>query len=217
MSIDELINLSDLIVIGNFVSVHPSRWNTSNGVLPNNATIETVSQNKWSIFTDFEFKISQYIKGETTAPVIRIRTFQGEVGIDKMTTSNEPNYQLQGVYLLFLFIDDGPTSLASPNAYYGTSSPYQIFDNTAKSKKDEWLLEDLIAYIQKVLSETISTPTELISEQTPSATTTPEITISETETLIPTEKIVESLTPSLDKITQDASTPVPSETITPTP
>lgn len=189
MSFDELIQLADLIVVGQFVEVQPSRWNTPNGNLPDNATLEIVSENKWSIFTDFKFKINNYIKHDTKAPIISIRVFQGEVGQDKMIANGEPSYEVGKEYFLFLFTDDGPTSSVSPGAYYGTSSPYQIINNKAISNKDEWLLEDLIAYIQKVLSEPTQTPTESISLETPPATITPEIIISETEIPISTETI----------------------------
>lgn len=189
MSFEELIKLVDLIVIGQFIEVQPSRWNTPSGNLPDDATLDTVSKNKWSIFTDYKFMITNYIKNDTKEPIISIRIFQGEVGQDRMIADSQPSYEVGKEYLLFLFIDNGPTSSVSPGAYYGTSSPYQVTNNKAISNKDEWQLEDLIAYIQKIISEPPQTPTELIPEQTPSATMTPEIIISETETPVPTETI----------------------------
>ena len=188
-----------MVVVGQFIAVHPSRWDTPSGKLPDTATIELVSENRWSIFTDSEFKISQYLKGNTKAPIIRIRTFQGEVGQDKVIASDEPIYEVGKEYLLFLFIDDGPTSSVSPGAYYGTSSPYEILDNKAKSNKDEWLLEDLIAYIEKSLSGEVSLPTS---------------------TPIPTEPVIETPLPFTDTpVTTDlpTETPTATETASPTP
>lgn len=170
MSLDDLIERADLIVIGDFLNIHPSRWNTANGKLPDNATIELVSQQDLSIFTDSNFQVAQYLKGDARSPIVRIRTFGGKVGNDSMIVSGEPVYEIGRTYLLFLYYNTGATANIDPGSYYGSSAPYEITDGKAVSVKDEWVLEELIAYIQKSLStETFSptltpTPTELLIE-----------------------------------------------------
>lgn len=163
LSLDDLISLADLIVIGNFEKANPGRWSTSDGKLPDTATIDLVSQERLSIFTDWDFHIVKSIKGESLRPIISVRTFGGQVGEDRMIVSDTPSYEIGKTYLLFLFLETGPTSDVAPGAYYGTSSPYEIMDGKAVSADDEWLLEDLIVYIEKSLSgessETTETPT----------------------------------------------------------
>lgn len=177
MNLDELIGIADMIVIGDFLNIHPSRWSTANGKLPDNATIESVSQQHLRIFTDSNFKIAQYLKGDAQDPVIRIRTFGGQVGEDSMIVSGQPIYKTDQTYLLFLFYNTGTTANIDPGTYYGTSAPYEITDGKAVSVKDEWVLEELIAYIQNSLSseapistESVALPTEVpILIDTPAA------------------------------------------------
>lgn len=152
LSLDDLIKLADLIVIGEFDKSNPSKWSTADGKLPDNATIDQVSREGLSIFTDWDFNVTDFIKGEALSPIISIRTFGGQVGEDRMIVSDAPSYELGKTYLLFLFLETGPTSDVAPGAYYGTSSPYEIKDGKAILPDDEWLLEDLLAYIEKSLS-----------------------------------------------------------------
>jgi len=104
----------------------------------------------------------------------------GQVGEDRMIFSGSPTYEFGKTYLLFLFLETGPTAKVVPGAYYGTSSPYQIIDGKAISIDDEWLLEDLIAYIEKSLSS--ETPVSTESPAFPTETLLPP-----TETPISTE------------------------------
>ncbi|HLA07558.1 MAG TPA: hypothetical protein VJ022_08950, partial [Anaerolineales bacterium] len=119
-------------------------------------------------------RAAKFLKGEVSVPVIRIRIFGGQVGEDRMIVSDAPSYEIGKTYLLFLFSDTGPTADIVPGAYYGTSSPYEIKDGKAVSLGDEWLLEDLIAYIEKSLpGESASPiPTETLTE-TPIPADTP--------------------------------------------
>lgn len=177
-SLDDLIGIADLIVIGDFVNFHPSRWSTANGKLPDNATIELVSQQRLSIFTDSNFQVAQYLKGDAQNPVVRIRTFGGQVGKDSMIVSGEPIYKTDQTYLLFLYYNTGATADIDPGSYYGSSTLYEITDGKAISVKDEWILEELIAYIQNSLAQPI--PTE------PPITEIPTETPISTETVSPT-------------------------------
>lgn len=176
MSLDDLIAKADLIVVGDFVKIRPSRWNTANGRLPDNATIEIVSQEHLRIFTDSDFQVDQYLKGDVQIPVVRIRTFGGQVGDDSMIVSGEPVYEIRKTYLLFLYYNTGATADIDPGSYYGSSTFYEISDGKAISVKDEWVLEELIAYIEKSLSNEplIETPisTDLPTEM-PSPIATP--------------------------------------------
>ena len=181
MSLNDLIERADLIVIGDFINIHPSRWSTANGKLPDDATIESVSQQHLSIFTDSNFQVTQYLKGDAQSPVIRIRTFGGQVGEDSMIVSGEPTYEVGQAYLLFLYYNTGASANIDPGSYYGSSTLYEISDGKAISVKDEWVLEELIAYIQNALAQPI--PTE------PAVTEIPTETPISTETLISTETV----------------------------
>lgn len=160
LSLDDLISMADLIVVGDFEKANPSRWSTTDGKLPDNATIDSISQEHLSIFTDWDFHVVKYIKGVSPAPTISVRTLGGQVGEDTMIVSDAPTYEIGKTYLLFLFLETGPTSDVAPGAYYGTSSPYEIIDNRVISADGEWPLEVLIAYIEKTLSVENTWPTE---------------------------------------------------------
>ena len=51
MSLEDLIVESDLIGVGEFVAIHPSRWSTINGKLPETATLDTISRQHLVIFS----------------------------------------------------------------------------------------------------------------------------------------------------------------------
>lgn len=176
MSLEEIITESDLIVIGEFISILPSRWSTDNGRLPGNATIDSVSQQRLTIFTDSIFQVNQYLKGETQNSTIRIRTFGGQVGQDRMIVSGGLSYKTEQAYLLFLSHDTGATADIDPGDFLATGvyqGVYEILDGKAKSREDEWSLEELLAHIEQSLSAEIPiSPTETLTE-TPFPTETP--------------------------------------------
>lgn len=151
MSIDDLIAKSDLVVIGWVDTVYPSRWNTSDGNLPDNVTVETISSDT-IIFTDISFHISEILKGKIEQSQVRIRIFGGEVKQDRMTISGEPSLITGQPYLLFLSPDTGLTSEIEPGHFLVTGAiqgAYQISGDKAISVSDEWLLQDLVDYIRK--------------------------------------------------------------------
>jgi hypothetical protein len=185
MSLDDLIAKADIIAIGEFSAIQPSRWSTPNGKLPPNTTLDYVSEHRLRIFSDSPFHTSSILKGESQSPVIRVRTFGGSVGQDSMTISGEPVYETDKLYLLFLYYNTGTTADIDSGAYYGSYVFYEIIDGQAVSARDKWLLEDLIAYIEKPLAAATAVPTEsptlpelltptlLVSTDTPIPTATP--------------------------------------------
>lgn len=207
LSLDDLITAADVIAVGNFVGFHSSRWSTLNGKLPENATLEWVSRQRIIIFKDSDFQVTQYIKGNKQKEIISIRTLGGKVDEDEMIVSDEPVYEPGKTYLLFLFLETGPTAKVAPGAYYGTSFPYEVRDGKVVSARDEWALEDLIAYIEKTLSGEVL-PVDGATVETP-ITDTPLSTpvFTETLTVIETPQPTEFLT----------ETPFPEKTSTPTP
>lgn len=153
MSMDDLIAKSDLIVLGQVDTVYPSRWNTSDGNLPNDVTVETISSDM-IIFTDISFNISEILKGKIEHPQVRVRIFGGEVKQDRMTISGEPSLIAGQTYVLFLSPDTGLTSEIETGHFLVTGAiqgAYQIFGDKAVSASDGWLLQDLVDYIRKSL------------------------------------------------------------------
>lgn len=193
MKLDYLITEADLIVIGNPNTINPSRWNTPDGKLPRGTTVNTISPNM-VIFTDVIFRIEDTIKGLVNQNTVRIRSVGGMVGEDKMIVSGIASLEMGKSYLLFLGEDTtGGTANIDPGHYFvrgGLQGLYEIFGGKAISLREEWQLEELIAYIQKSLSAEALLPT-----LTPA----------------PTELLIETLTPS------PTQTPLPTETTTPTP
>ncbi len=214
LSLDDLIAESDLIVVGKLDSVYPSRWNTPNGRLPRGTTVYSITSDKM-IFTDVNINLTQIIKGEKNQNVVRIRSLGGVVEQDQMIADDViPEFGKN--YLLFLSQEIRPTENFDPIHYwtFGYQGIYEITDGKAVSVKDEWILEDLIAYIQESLSTEIPSltlspvPTELLIE-----TLTPFLAPTETPLLAvtPTELLTETPT---ELPTQ---TPTPTETVSPTP
>ncbi len=201
MSLDTLITEADLIVIGSVDKVHPSRWNTPSGKLPKGITVHTITPDK-VIFTDVNFSVDQILKGQSNQKTVRIRSLGGVVGQDQMIVSGVASLEIGNTYLLFLGKDTGSTADITPGHYFvrgGLQGLYQISEGKATSFRDEWLLEELIAYIEKSLSGQVSLPTP---------------------TPIPTESLIETPLPFTDTpVATDLpiQTPFPTETTSPTP
>lgn len=162
MSLDTLIKEADLIVIGNVDTIYPSRWNTPNGNLPTGITVETITPDK-VIFTDVNFIVGQIVKGNSEQKTVRIRSLGGMVGQDQMIVSGVASLEMGKTYLLFLVKDTGSTAEINPGHYFvsgGLQGLYQISDGKVDSFRDEWQLEDLIAYIQNSVSTSTDLPTE---------------------------------------------------------
>lgn len=205
MSLDDLIVDSNLIVIGQLISVRPSHWNTVDGKLPKEITIDTITPDK-VILTDFNFKIDQTIKGDFNQKVVLIRTLGGVVGNDQMIYNSVlKEIKTENYYLLFLFQDKRPLDHFDEAHYWvngGYQGLYEIIDGRAISKVDKWDIDELIAYIQKSLSA-----------ESPSPVLSP----------VPTEFLIETLTPlptasPTELLTEiPTQTPTLTETASPTP
>lgn len=207
VSLDGLIAEADLIAIGEVEKLYPGRWNTPNGKLPIDITAKTITT-KNIIYTDLNFLISQVVKGKNENSV-RLRTFGGQVDQDTMIVSSEVSLEVEQTYLLFLFIDElGLTANIDSGHYIVLGSiqgVYKIDEGKAVSFRDEWPLDELIAYIQKSLSA-----------ESPSPALSP----------VPTELLIETLTPLPTAPTETPSPAVtftefpaetPTETVSPTP
>ena len=162
-TIDDLIEESELIIIGKVDTILPSKWKVPHGEIPQNLTVSIILENDMSIVTDHLISIEKILKGEYKESIVRVRAFVGEIDQIRFKSSSEPSYKLGQSYLLFLHEDHGPTQIVDPgdyiavNAIYGV---YEIIGDKAISSGDEWLLEDLIAYIEKSLSAEVILPTE---------------------------------------------------------
>jgi hypothetical protein len=151
LSLDDLIDESELIIVGETKTVLLSKWKAPNGKAPKNITPHQILDQRISIFTDSLLSVTQVIKGEYTDPLIRIRSFVGEIEHVSWVNSSEPIYEKGQIYLLFLVKDNGPTQIVDPGDYISVNAidgVYKIIDGRAISINDEWVLEDLIAYIQ---------------------------------------------------------------------
>ena len=151
MSLDTLITDADLIVVGTADVAYPSRWNTPNGKLPRGTTVYSITPDK-IIFTDINFNVNQVVKGEKKQNIVRIRSLGGVVEQDQMI-ADDAILEFGKNYLLFLSQDTRLTEDIDPIHYwtFGYQGVYEISDGKAISVKDEWVLENLIAYIQNVL------------------------------------------------------------------
>ena len=154
--VDDLINRAELIVIGEVKTNLPSRWMGPSGNDPKNATLEEVSRAR-GLFTDSLISIRQALKGDQVIPVVRVRSFIGETEKVHWVNEGEPSFVIGKTYLIFLVKDFGPTSNIDPGDYIAVGAyqgVYEIVGGKAISRNDEWVLEELIAYIQNSLSQT---------------------------------------------------------------
>lgn len=161
-SIDDKIKEAELIVIGEVTTVLPSRWNAPDGNDSKNASPEEVSR-AHGLFTDSLISIQQILKGNIDTPFARVRSFVGEIETVVWANESQPDFETKRIYLLFLEKDDGATAKVDPGAYISVNANmavYEIIDDKAISADDEWLLEDLIDYIEKSLSSETPVSTE---------------------------------------------------------
>ncbi|MCC6297668.1 MAG: hypothetical protein IT314_00105 [Anaerolineales bacterium] len=162
-TIDDLIDESELIVIGTVDTILPSRWKVPGGELPRELSVNVILENRISIVTDHLISIERLLKGSYQESVVRVRAFKGEIDQVRFVSSSEPSYELGQSYVLFLMKDHGPTQIVDPGDFIPVNAigaVYEIIDDKAISIDDQWLLEDLIAYIEKSLSGEAPAPTE---------------------------------------------------------
>ncbi len=166
MSLDTLIAEADLIVTGSVDTIHPSRWNTLDGKLPKGTTVNTITPDK-VIFTDANLSVDQILKGQSNQRTVRIRSLGGVVEQDQMIVSGVAPLEMGNTYLLFLGRDTGSTAAIDPGHYFvrgGLQGLYEVFGGKAISLREEWQLEELIAYIQNSLAQPIPTQTPISTE-----------------------------------------------------
>jgi len=152
--VDDLIEMSELIVIGEVETTLPSRWRGIEGVDLKNASPDDVVKAR-GLFTDSVISVDQILKGEIVEPAIRVRRFTGEVRNVIWANDSEPTYDTGKTYMLFLVHDFGPTANIDPGDYIAVGAfqgVYEIVDGKAISRKDEWILKELVAYIENSLS-----------------------------------------------------------------
>lgn len=195
ISIDEKIKRAELVIIGEVKTVLPSKWKKQNEKDVKKATPQEIYE--FGLFTDSIISVDQILKGDYKEAAIRVRSYIGETEQVQVVNESQPIYKKGQIYLLFLIKDSGPTSIVDPGDYISVNSftaVYEIIDGKAISGDgDEWVLEELVAYIEKSLSGELPLPT-----------TTP----------IPTESVIETPLPFTDT---PVATDLPNETATPTP
>ncbi len=153
LTIDEIIDRAELIVIGEVKTTSPSRWKSHKEKDAKKATPQEIFEAE-GLFTDSIILVDQILKGTLLDSTVRVRTFIGETEQVRWENSSEPNYEKGKKYLLFLHKDNGPTQIVEPGDYISVNAiqgVYEIIDGKAISRDDEWVFEDLIAYIQNAL------------------------------------------------------------------
>ncbi len=194
LSIDDKISEAELILIGRINTTLPSKWKKQNEKDLKDATPQEIFEG--GLFTDSIVLIDQIFKGDYSQPTIRVRSYIGETDQVRLVNSSEPMFEKGKVYLMFLGIDTGPTSVVDPGDYISINANdaiYEIIDDKAISGSEEWLLEELIAYIQQSLSV-----------EMPLSTETPAALDLSTETPLPSTEMPTEI-------------PLPAETATVTP
>jgi hypothetical protein len=155
LTIDDLIKEAEIIVMGRVEERLPSLWKNQRQGKPQDATADEIFMAE-GLFTDSVFAVAETIKGGGLPPTIRVRMFTGETEQVRWSSPTEPDYKVGSVYLLFLVADFGPTQTVDPGDYIAVNAidgVYEIIDDRAVSKKDEWNLNDLLEYIRNKLKQ----------------------------------------------------------------
>ncbi len=151
LTLEELIAGSTQIVLGRVITIYPARWNTPDGILPPDVTAETAPL-ELVIFADTELAIERAFKGGLE-DTVRVRTFGGQVGQDRMIVDSQPSLDLGQAYVLFLVQDAGTTGAIGPDHYLvlgAVQGAYKIVGDRASSIADELPLADLLTRIGEV-------------------------------------------------------------------
>ncbi len=155
LTIDDLIQEAELIIIGRVEERLPSLWKNQRQGKPQDATADEIFVAE-GLFTDSIFAVTETIMGGGLPPTIRVRMFTGETEQVRWSSPTEPDYKVGSVYLLFLVADDGPTQIVNPGDYIAVNAiggVYEIIDDNAVSVRDEWNLDDLLEYIRNKLQQ----------------------------------------------------------------
>lgn len=209
LTIDDKIREAQIIVIGEVKTRLPSKWELQDQKDVKNATPQEISD--VGLFTDFLISIDQTLKGSFDEPIIRVRAFSGETEQVRWINSSQPSYTKGHVFLLFLSEGRGPTAHVDPGHYRSVNSStavYEIVDGKAISSDDEWVLDELIAYIRNSLAAETSPPmpftdtpvpadppTETIMPTSTSAAPLTETPLPFTDTPAPTDLLTETMLP----------------------
>jgi hypothetical protein len=151
LTIDNLIDRAELIIIGEVKTTLPSYWMYENEKGAQRATPKELFDAE-GLFTDSIFLVNETLKGSLEGSTVRVRTFIGETEQVRWSNSMEPEYQDGYTYLLFLVKDRGPTQIVDPGDYISVNAidgVYEIISARAVSVDDNWLLNDLVDYIHE--------------------------------------------------------------------
>ena len=170
LTLDEVIEESEIIVIGKVNAILPSVWMAPGGKDLKNATPQEIFDAE-GLFTDSVFSIEKVVKGDNHEQIIRVRSFVGETKNAKWVDNTQPSFKQDVTYLLLLKGDIGPSSQIESGYYVPVNAlqgVFEIVDGKAISLDSQWNIDELINYIQNKLSEP-----ELSSTEVPIETATP--------------------------------------------
>jgi hypothetical protein len=187
LSIDEKITEAQIILVGKAKTTLPSKWKYHNEKDTKRASSKEIYEAE-GLFTDSILSVEQVLKGDFKEPIIRVRSFTGETEQIRWEDTSQVLYKKGHTYLLFLRQDTGPTANVDPGYYRSVNANtavYEIIDGRAISPDDEWVLDDLIAYIQN----SVSTETIPLTPASPSMEPLIEPSLLPTDTPLPSELI----------------------------
>ena len=156
LTIDDKIREAQIIVIGEVESTLPSKWKFHNEKEAKYATPQEIFDAE-GLFTDSIISVEHVLQGDYQQPTVRVRSFTGETEQIRWIDTSQVQYIKGDSYLLFLRQDTGPSANIDPGYYRSVNANtaiYEIINGKAVSADDEWVLDELIAYIQNSLTQT---------------------------------------------------------------
>jgi hypothetical protein len=151
ISFEEMVATSPLIVEGTIDSSTQSKWNTDDGLEPNEIKFED------SIYHDIVVTVDKTLKGLYSDKTLVVRVYNGEIPngktVKKLISKGYPDYSINEKVILFLSYDSTPYNKIKLKDHYITTGMLQgkftITDKKAKSNKEPIDLDKLYIEIDK--------------------------------------------------------------------
>ncbi len=116
LSLNELADQSEAIVIGTVKEISPSRWNTPDGKR-RGKTVDDIGEFD-TMYTDISISVEKYLKGSLNKDEVIVRTEGGEDNYTIVTVDYEPSFKEGEKVLVYLRSDTYPFTKDVGQSHY---------------------------------------------------------------------------------------------------
>lgn len=150
LSYEDLVDRSNVILMGTVKEILPSKWNTLDGKRPNKSIEDFDSRDE--IYTDVVVKVDEYLKNSMPSKEIIVRVLGGTVGEDTMIVEDVSSFKSGEKVLLYLSEDTYPHTMdIGPEHFVVTGyGKFKLTDDgEAVGTYETVRLEELLNTIEK--------------------------------------------------------------------